>query len=134
MQQNRNSNRIMEIGHYFKNGRLQKLGIATMVALVMMSAMSCAPVYVEKLKADVIGFSNDATTSFNEGSYKVKFVGQSVRESGIWAINSEYNAQSGTMKNAYIMVILDCSLSFKNVFVDAQETILDIVNFISNKK
>jgi hypothetical protein len=71
--------------------------------------------------------------NYKGNPYKVYDVGQQVSDSGIWAVNSEYNAQSGTMKNAYIMIILDGSESFKAVYVDAQETILEIVNFITSK-
>ncbi|MDR0393494.1 MAG: hypothetical protein LBH52_04710 [Puniceicoccales bacterium] len=86
-----------------------------------------------KDKKNILSLFSINSLNLNGTPYKVHKAGQQIQDSGIWAVNSEYNAQSGTMKNAYIMVILDGSDSFKNAYTDAQETILEIVDFITEK-
>jgi len=48
--------------------------------------------------------------------------------------NSEYDKEASLMKNAYVIVILDGSESFKEVFKDAQEGIMKIVKMIQELK
>jgi len=71
---------------------------------------------------------------YNGTPFKAYFGDQSVYDAGILTINSEYKAQSGMMKNAYIMLILDASDSFSDKFENAQNTILGTINFITTGK
>jgi hypothetical protein len=63
----------------------------------------------------------------NGTPYKVASVGQRYEELNIWAINTEYRAQSASQKNAYILLLLDASSSFGENFTAAQRTIFNIV-------
>jgi hypothetical protein len=81
-------------------------------------------------KALTIKFAIDKLSYIGK-PYKVESAQQRVREGVIWTVNSEYNAALATMKNAYIMVILDASSSFAENFKDAQKTILDLVGYIT---
>jgi hypothetical protein len=47
-------------------------------------------------------------------------------------LNSEYTSNTDTKKNAYLIVLLDASLSFANNYKEAQNTILKIVEMVSN--
>jgi hypothetical protein len=61
---------------------------------------------------------------------KEKEVTQWFYDMGKLRKNSEYIAAGGNTKNAYILVILDASNSFKGKINEAKSAILEIVNFI----
>jgi len=67
-----------------------------------------------------------------KGPYKVNEnkVEQWFYDMGKLRKNSEYIAAGGNTKNAYILVILDTSNSFKEKINEAKSAILEIVNFI----
>lgn len=69
-----------------------------------------------------------------EKPYKVNKndVNQWFEEFGKFRYNSEYSTVTASKKNAYLIVILDGSLSFREKFGDAQDAIMRIVNIISN--
>jgi hypothetical protein len=70
----------------------------------------------------------------NGKPYKVehKLVTQWISEYGRLVMNSEYRSSDSSRKNAYLIVILDGSNSFKEKFRDAQRGILRIVNLVND--
>lgn len=71
----------------------------------------------------------------NESIYSVKKdeVSQWFYESGKLRWNSEYSSKSVNTKNAYILLILDTSTSFKTQIEDAKNTSVEIIDFISKQ-
>jgi len=51
---------------------------------------------------------------------------------GTYVLNSEYNSAAGSHKNAYLIVLLDSSLSFADQFEKARNAIMRIVDIVSN--
>ncbi len=68
----------------------------------------------------------------NNASYKIEKndVTQWVMDYGKFRKNSEYTAKTNTKKNAYIIVLLDASLSFQEKYADAQNAILEIIKMV----
>ena len=60
-------------------------------------------------------------------------VTQKFSDMGKFRVNVEYKSTSVSRKNAYILVILDTSSSFGPQMTKAKETILEIVDVISNE-
>lgn len=64
--------------------------------------------------------------------YKVTSAEQWFLDMGKLRKNSEYRAETNSFKNAYIIVILDSSLSFGDKFREAQDAVMKIIKTISN--
>ena len=77
---------------------------------------------------------NVSDIKLNGKPYKVehKLVTQWISEYGRLVMNSEYRSSDSSRKNAYLIVILDGSNSFKEKFRDAQKGILRIVNLVND--
>ncbi len=57
-------------------------------------------------------------------------VTQWVMDYGKYRKNSEYSAKASSIKNAYIIVLLDGSTSFQEKYADAQNAILEIIKMV----
>jgi hypothetical protein len=64
--------------------------------------------------------------------YSVEGADQWFDDNG-WRINSEYSADSGKKKNAYILLLLDTSKSLGKEADTAKETAYQIIEYISKE-
>lgn len=64
--------------------------------------------------------------------YKVTNAEQWFLDMGKLRKNSEYRAETNSFKNAYVIVILDSSLSFGDKFKEAQNAVMKIIKTISD--
>jgi hypothetical protein len=69
----------------------------------------------------------------NDKPYKIdrSVVNQWHEEFGKMRFNSEYNSGARSQRNAYLIVILDGSESFRDKYRDAQDAIMEIVEIVS---
>lgn len=130
----------------FKKGKKKKFGFLNVEHYTLENIVTSNGLSVKSINGvinmDVRYDKNSNTVPFtfnelryNEAIYSVKKdeVSQWFYESGKLRWNSEYSSKSVNTKNAYIILIMDTSTSFKSQIEDAKNTAVEIIDFISKQ-
>jgi hypothetical protein len=96
-----------------------------------------------KIEMDELSYSTDSNTvpfivsglKIGDTPYSVKReeVSQWFYDGGKLRSNSEYSSSSGSKKNAYILLVMDTSMSFSTQIMDAKNMANEIVLYISEQ-